>query len=195
MNIDPVEGRPLDDQELVERAVRGDVDAYADLVRRYQAVAHRVAYLITRSEAEAEDAAQTAFTKAFYALDRFRTDAPFRPWLLQIVANEGRNRVRSAGRRARLTARVGEDPVRADAAPSPEAAVLAAEPRRRLLEVLNEMKEEDRLVISLRYFMDMGEVEMAEVLGVARGTVKSRLSRALERLRSAYGDLDEVDPS
>ena len=61
-------------------------------MRRYQEVAFRTAYLVTREAGEAEDAAQEAFVKAYYALARFRTDAPFRPWLLRIVANEARNR-------------------------------------------------------------------------------------------------------
>src|SRR5918996_4662674 len=93
-----VEGRPLDESDLVERARRGDVDAYEELVRNYQRVAQRVAYVVTRDEAEAQDAAQEAFVKAYYALDRFRAGGNFRPWLLKIVTNEARNRRRSAGR-------------------------------------------------------------------------------------------------
>ena len=72
----------------MERAKHGDENAYATLVTRYQAVAARTAYVITGSDAEAEEAAQDAFVKAYYALDRFRSGAPFRPWLLRIVANE-----------------------------------------------------------------------------------------------------------
>src|SRR5947209_5976739 len=97
-----VGGRPLDDLELVERARRGDVSAYDDLVRRYQELAFRTAYLITGVAAEAEDAAQEAFVKAYYALPRFRAGAPFRPWLLRIAANEARNRRKAAGRREAL---------------------------------------------------------------------------------------------
>ncbi|MDP9321875.1 MAG: siderophore-interacting protein, partial [Chloroflexota bacterium] len=76
----------------MERARRGDQDAYGELVTRYQALAARVAYVITASPAEAEDVTQDAFVKAYYALDRFREGAPFRPWLLRIVANEAKNR-------------------------------------------------------------------------------------------------------
>ena len=82
----------MDDRDLVLKARQGDVDAYAELVRRYSGIAFRTAYLITRDAAEAEDAAQEAFVKAYYALDRFRIEAPLRPWLLRIVANEARNR-------------------------------------------------------------------------------------------------------
>ena len=182
-----VEGRPLDDAEWVERAQRGEVDAYEELVRRYQGIAHRTAYLITRDAAEAEDAAQAGFINAYYALGRFRSDAPFRPWLLKIVANEARNRRRSATRRSGLELRLAEDRPRDDAAPSPEAAVLAREPRERLLQAVNRLAENDRVVIGLRYFLDLSEAEMAKVLGCAPGTVKSRLSRALGRLREVMG--------
>src|SRR6266487_836561 len=104
-----VEGRPLDESELVERARRGDHDAYTELVHAYQGIAFRTAYLITGAAAEAEDAAQDGFVKAWRALGRFRSGAPFRPWLLSIVANEARNRRRSGGRRANLVLRVATE--------------------------------------------------------------------------------------
>jgi RNA polymerase sigma factor (sigma-70 family) len=179
-----VEGRPLDELELVERAKKGDTGAYEVLVRTYQGVAQRTAYVITGDPGDAEDAAQSAFIKAYYALGRFRSDAPFRPWLLKIVANEARNRRRSAGRREGLRLRLEEDRPREDAAPSPEAAVLAGEPRRVLVEALNSLKEGERRVIALRYLLDLSEKEMAAVMGVAKGTVKSRLSRAMKKLRA-----------
>jgi RNA polymerase sigma factor (sigma-70 family) len=179
-----VEGRPLDELELVERAKKGDTGAYEVLVRTYQGVAQRTAYVVTGDAGDAEDAAQSAFIKAYYALGRFRSDAPFRPWLLKIVANEARNRRRSAGRREGLRLRLEEDRPREDAAPSPEAAVLAGEPRRVLVEALNSLKEGERRVIALRYLLDLSEKEMAAVMGVAKGTVKSRLSRAMKKLRA-----------
>jgi RNA polymerase sigma-70 factor (ECF subfamily) len=184
-----VEGRPLEDAELVERAGQGDVSAYEELVRRHQGVAVRVAYLAGGSAAEAEDAAQEAFVKAYRALPRFRAGAAFRPWLLAIVANEARNRRRAAGRRDRLAARMaaveGEDRPQGDAAPSPEEAVLAGEDREALMRALSTMRAEDRLVIACRYFLELPEAETAAALGWPRGTVKSRLSRALGRLRDA----------
>jgi RNA polymerase sigma factor (sigma-70 family) len=178
-----VEGRPLDDAELVDRAQRGEVDAYEMLVKRYEGVAFRTAYFVAGNAAEAQDAAQSAFIKAYYALPRFRRGAPFRPWLLKIVANEARNQRRAAGRRAGLELRLAEDRPRADAAPSPEAAVLGREPLDEVVAALNGMGEPDREVIALRYFLDLSEAEMAQALGCAPGTVKSRLSRALARLR------------
>jgi RNA polymerase sigma-70 factor (ECF subfamily) len=178
-----VEGRPLEDAELIERARAGEVMAYEELVRRHQDVAVRTAYVIA-PDGDAEDAAQEAFVKAYAALGRFRAGAPFRPWLLRIVANEARNRRRSAGRRTGLALRAAEDRRPGDAAPSPESAVLADETRALLLGAVNGLRPEDREVIGARYFLDLSEAETAETLGIARGTVKSRLSRALGRLRT-----------
>jgi RNA polymerase sigma-70 factor (ECF subfamily) len=180
-----VEGRPLEDVELVERAQDGDVAAYAELVDRYREVAFRTAWLITRSAAEAEDAAQEAFVKAFYALDRFRRGEAFRPWVLRIVANEAKNRRRSAARRERLALRAERERGPGDAAPSPEAASLAREDRERLMAALERLPERDRQVVVYRYLLELSEAETASVLGVRPGTVKSRLSRALGRLRTA----------
>ena len=185
-----MEGRPLDELELVERARKGDTRAYEVLVKRYQGIAQRTAYLVTGNAGDAEDAAQSAFIKAYHALGRFRSDAAFRPWLLKIVANEARNRRRSAGRREDLRLRLEGDPPREDAAPSPEAAVLADERRRTLVDALNSLREEERSVIAMRYLLDLTEKEMAAAMGVAKGTVKSRLARAMKKLSTV---LDESD--
>jgi RNA polymerase sigma-70 factor (ECF subfamily) len=188
-----VEGRPLDDGELVERARNKDVRAYEELVQRYQEHAFRTAYHFTREAADAEDAAQEAFVKAYYALPRFRTGAAFRPWLLRIVANEARNRRKAAGRRANLALRAAEDRPLGDAAPSPEVAALAREQRELLLAALETLREEDRLAVMYRYFLDLSEAEMAEALHCAPGTVKSRLSRALARLREHLGKTGQLE--
>ena len=183
-----MEGRPLPESELVERAKRGDEGAYGQLVQEYQGIAFRTAYLVVGDAAEAEDAAQEGFVKAYYAIRRFRPGAPFRPWILQIVANEARNRRRSAGRRTGLVMRTAADAPSGEAAPSPEAALLIGEQRTELLAAVNSLREEDRLVIACRYFLELSEEETSNVLGWRRGTVKSRLSRALDRLRAEMGD-------
>jgi RNA polymerase sigma-70 factor (ECF subfamily) len=183
----PMEGRPKDG-ELFSRAQRGDQVAYEEIVRRYQDIAYRTAYVITGSTADAEDAAQEGFVKAYRALASFRTGAEPRPWLLRIVANEARNRVRSAGRRYQLELRLAEGFRPGDAAPSPEAAAVAAEDHRWLLGHVNELSEEDRLVISSRYFLELSGEETAAAVGIPEGTVKSRLSRALSRLRLRIGE-------
>src|SRR6266545_3590938 len=104
-----VVGRPLDESDLIQRAKRGETHAYEELVHAYQGIAFRTAYVIARNAADAEDAAQDGFVKAWRALGRFREGAPFRPWLLRIVANEARNRRRSGGRRAHLALRAATE--------------------------------------------------------------------------------------
>jgi RNA polymerase sigma factor (sigma-70 family) len=183
-----VVGRPLAEAELVEQAKRGDSAAYEALVVLHQQIAFRTAYFVAGSAADAEEAAQDAFVKAFAALGRFRRGAPFRPWLLQIVVNEARNRRRSAGRREHLAVRVADERSSGGAAPSPEAQLLAAEERDRLLRAVAALREEDRLVVSCRHFLGLSEEETAVALGLRVGTVKSRLSRALARVRAELGE-------
>ena len=179
-------GRPLDESDLIGGALRGDTHAYEELVYAHQGIAFRTAYVIAGNAADAEDAAQEAFVKAWRALGRFREGAPFRPWLLQIVANEARNRRRSAGRRAHLALRAATEEPSGDAAPSPEASLLSAETRETLIAAVNELPEDQRTVIALRFFAGLSEHEVAEALSLPEGTVKSRSARALERLRESY---------
>jgi RNA polymerase sigma-70 factor, ECF subfamily len=181
-----VVGRPLDETDLIKRAQRGDTHAYEELVHAYQGIAFRTAYVIARDASDAEDATQDGFVRAWRALGRFREGAPFRPWLLRIVANEARNRRRSAGRRAHLALRAATETPSGDAAPSPEAALLTAEQRAGLLAAVEELPEDQRAVVALRYFVGLSEHEVGEALGVPQGTVKSRTARALERLRESY---------
>jgi RNA polymerase sigma factor (sigma-70 family) len=162
------------------RARRGDARAYESLVQEHQAIAFRTAYLITGSSADAEEATQEAFVRAWLALKRFRQGAEFRPWLLTIVANEARNRVRTRRRREGLAERAAQE--LSWQVPSGE---LTAAADGRLRGALATLPERDRSVIACRFVLDLGEQETAEVLGIARGTVKSRTARALERLRGA----------
>ena len=141
-------------------------------MRRYQGIAFRTAYVIAGDASDAEEAAQDGFVKAYRALGRFRRGAPFRPWLLQIVANEARNRRRSAGRRTNLALRLADEARPGDAVPSPEAELLSGDRRAELLAAVERLREEERLVVSCRFF-----------LGLKLGTVKSRTARALAQLR------------
>jgi RNA polymerase sigma factor (sigma-70 family) len=159
-------------------------------VRHYQDLAFRTAWVITGDAPEAEDAAQSAFVKAYFALGRFRPGAPFRPWLLQIVANEARNRRAAASRRPTIALDAIADDATADREPSPEAIAIAGDERARLLDVLNHLREEDRAIIAYRYLLELSEAEMAAALGCRQGTVKSRLSRAMSRLREQMSRAD-----
>jgi RNA polymerase sigma-70 factor (ECF subfamily) len=160
-------------------------------VARYRDLAVRTAWLVTRSTADAEDAAQEAFVKAYRALPRFRTGSPFRPWILRIATNEARNRSRSARRRDALALRVADAGVELER--SAESAALARGEAEALAAAVSRLAERDRLVIAYRYFFELSEAETAEALGVRPGTVKSRLSRALGRLRVELGT--EVEAS
>ena len=111
-----------------------------------------------------------------------RSGAPLRPWLLRIVANEALNRAQAQARRRQVDLSVAEGQA-GDPEASPEAQALAHERRALLVRALNLLREDDRVVIAYRWFFDLSEAEMAEALSIARGTVKSRLSRAMARLR------------
>jgi RNA polymerase sigma factor (sigma-70 family) len=137
-----VEGRPLDEAQLIARARRGDEEAYAALVTHHSDLAFRIAYLLTGSATDAKEATQDGFLAAYRALPRFRSDAPLRPWLLRIIANAARNHRRASRRRADLELRVIDQFRHGDAAPSPEAAVEAAEERAALLRAVNSLERE-----------------------------------------------------
>jgi len=168
---------------LIDSARGGDIEAFEQLVARYQKIAVRVAHVMCGAD-DAGDVAQEAFVKAWQALGRFREGAAFRPWLLTIVANEARNTRRAAGRRARLALRAAEGRPSVDAAPSTEEAALGEERRQLVLAAVATLSDAHRDVISCRFFAGLSESETAVVLGCRRGTVKSRLSRALAGLRS-----------
>jgi RNA polymerase sigma-70 factor (ECF subfamily) len=177
---------PPSEARSLSAARAGDRAAFADLVAPHLDVAFRAAFLITGSAADAQDAAQEGLVKAWLSLERFRAGAPFRPWLVRIVINEAHNRRRASGRQAGLALRLAEP---ADAAaPGAEAVALADERRAGVLAAVAGLREEDQLVIAARYFLGLSEAETATALSLPAGTVKSRLSRALARLREALGE-------
>ena len=173
-----------DDAEAVARTLDGDLDAYGDLVARYTAVAHRAAVL-SGAGADAEDVVQDAFVKAFRALSTFRRGEPFKPWLLRIVVNEASNLRRSLRRRQALALRAMTTEQTTGHAEGPEVDVLGRERRDAVLAAVRALPDRDRLVLTCRYFLELTEAETAQVLGWPAGSVKSRTSRALGRLRAA----------
>ena len=172
---------------MIDAARAGDEGAYAALIRRYSDLAFRAAYLVTRNSADAEDACQEAFAKAYRALLRFRVGAPFRPWLLRIVTNAALNSARSSKRRSAATERLARDAERDEHEP-PDAAVEAAEQSSRVWAAVADLPGDDQRLIYLRYFLETSEAEAAESIGRPVGTVKSRLHRALKRLRGVIED-------
>ncbi|MFI9798774.1 MULTISPECIES: RNA polymerase sigma factor [unclassified Streptomyces] len=177
-------GRIVDEAAVIARVRAGEPEAYAQLVRAHTGIALRAAAALGAG-ADAEDVVQQAFVKAYCSLGRFKEGSAFRPWLLSIVANETRNTVRAAARRRTLAGREAAlaeaDPLIPESA-DPAVAALERERRAALQSALGRLSEEHRLVVTYRYLLEMDETETAQALGWPRGTVKSRLNRALRKL-------------
>ncbi len=188
----------LDERAAVALAQQGDSDAFASLVRCYEEMAFRVAYLIVADAAEAEDVTQEAFMRAFRALGRFDTRQPFRPWLLRIVSNLARNSRRSAGRREAVRQRYEQGRLSTHT-PSPEQEIVEEDEARRVWQATAALSDEDQTLLYLRYYLDLPEREAAVIIGRPVGTVKSRAHRALRRLRriieERYPDLAPSAPT
>lgn len=184
-----MEGRPLNEQDLIQNAKSGDVAAFEALVQTHQHIALRVAFLVVGDRTEAEDVTQEAFVKAYHAMSRFRVDSSFRPWLLRIVRNEALNQRRRRGRQERLSLRLANDPVSGGAAPSPETTVITGVERRTILDLVNGLPDRYREVVTHRYLLGLSEAETAATLRIPVGTVKSRTARALGRLEHSLSNL------
>jgi RNA polymerase sigma-70 factor (ECF subfamily) len=179
---DPEDPKPNPEAELVRRARSGETAAWEALVDAHRQAVFRLAYLLSGSAADAEDVAQETFLRAYHALGRFDTGRPLRPWLLKITANQARNQRRSLGRyAAALTRWFQSDPQTSE--PGVEAASRRRQDRRQVWEAVRRLSDGDQRVIYLRYFLELSVEETADTLEIAPGTVKSRLHRALGRLR------------
>ena len=149
-------------------------------MRRYQEAAFRAAFLVLHDAAEAEDAAQEAFVKAYRALHRFRPGSAFHPWLLRIVMNQALTMAKGRSRRAAAAEKLGR---RQPFSYSIDETVMDRERARLMSAALQALPEQERAIIYLRYFLSLSEKELAQYLGCPPGTVKSRLHRALVKLR------------
>ena len=183
---------PLAEREgeaaLVARAMRGDDEAYAALVRPHERIAYRVAAAITGWNANAEEATQNAFVKAYRSLPRFRVGAPFRPWLLRIVVNEAHNVFRAERRHERLGARAAEQHERSVA--GSDETVLAREEVDAVLGALARLPDADRLAVVLRYFAELPDAEAAALVGTSKEAYRVRLLRARKRLQTLLEEAD-----
>jgi RNA polymerase sigma factor (sigma-70 family) len=166
----------------VRRAGAGDAAAFGELVARHRSSALRVATVVLGSASGADDVVQDADVRAWRARNTIDPERAFRSWYLHVVANAGKNARRSFGRRAALELRDARASLPA-LVPDPAERVVTDIERRTVIAAVNRLGRDDRLIIGLRHFEQMAEAEMAEVLGCPTGTVKSRLSRAMERLR------------
>ena len=179
----------MSERDLVERAKRGDLDAYELLLRESQAQANRTAYLILRQKEEAEDAIQEAFVRAWDRLDTFDANRRFRPWLIMIVANEARDRLRRRHHLERLQLRAAADSARQSSHPAPERDVVVREQMQDLLDTMARMDPTDQQILTYRYFLDLPTNEIADLINLPHGTVRSRISRARQRLRETLTEL------
>lgn len=169
------------DAELIRRAQRGDHAAYETLVREHEAAVFRLAYLLVGDADAAQDVAQDAFVRAYRQLDRFDTTRPFRPWVLHITRNLARNHRRSLARYIAAAQRLILNTPRTAA--SAESEQFRQQEARALWEAIRRLSAQEQEVIYLRYMLELSVRETAEVLNIPPGTVKSRLSRALRRLK------------
>jgi RNA polymerase sigma-70 factor (ECF subfamily) len=171
-----------DEAQLIQAALQRNEAAWEALVRLHQEPIFRYAYLIQGDRDEAEDTAQETFIRAYRALERFDLSRPLRPWLLSIAANLARNRFRSLGRYVSALRRLVEDNPGQTA--SVENLSLEQIQAQTIWQALQKMDATDRQVIYLRFFLELSVEETAQAMDTAEGTIKSRLHRALGRLRT-----------
>jgi RNA polymerase sigma-70 factor, ECF subfamily len=168
-------GSRREERRLVRGVQRGDAAALEELFRREWPRAYRAAYLVVHDAAAAEDIAQEAFLAAVRAIDRFDRRRPFGPWMHRIVVNRAIDVTRARSLRREVDAAAAET---AEAPPDPPTAPLSDE----LVSALGDLTPEHRAVVVLRYLFDYTPGEIAQALDMPRGTVNSRLRRALDHL-------------
>lgn len=155
----------MDERKAIEQLKRGDIQGLETLVRAYQVQAVRAACLVTHDRGLAEEIVQAAFLRSYERIEQFDVDRSFGPWFLRIVVNDA---VKAAARRRRTV------PLEAE----------AEEARQAVWTALGQLPPMQRGAIVLRYYLGLGEAEMAERWACPRGTVKWRLYAARERLRT-----------
>jgi RNA polymerase sigma-70 factor (ECF subfamily) len=181
------------DLELVRRTKGGDKKAYEELVLRHQRRTFNVVYRVLGDYDEALDITQDAFIQAYRSIAGFREESRFSYWLLTIAVNLCRNRLRQWKRRARNRTASIDEPIRCEDSevrmeipdPSPSALdnVTARQRSAMIREEMMSLEEEFRTVLVLREMQEMSYEEIGTVLGIAAGTVKSRLHRGRGELR------------
>ncbi len=172
----------LDDDECIARAQRGDVAAFSELVARYQDRIYRFLVRLTRSEDDALELTQETFLNAYQALARWRPDARFTTWLFRIARNQAFDWLRRSKRVEFVALDEGQDLGIADPAPTPDATLETAQRLRALERALARLPTEHREILLLREIEEMSYEDIADVLDISLGTVKSRIARARARL-------------
>lgn len=171
-----------DEQTLIQQAKQGQADALEAIFRHHVDSAVRLAYLVTRNWATAEDAVQEAFIQAFRSLDSFQEDRPFRPWFTRIVVNKAK---RTRDRLDRVHLAFTHEETNTHGIFIPEDQALEKEGLDELFTAINELDDNYRLPLILKYVTGLSEAETAETLGIPISTVKSRLYTARQRLKKS----------
>jgi RNA polymerase sigma-70 factor, ECF subfamily len=162
----------VEDSILVRAAQNGDVDAFEELVRRYQTSIYRVALRMLGSRADAQDAVQETFVRAWRALPRFRHDSAISTWLYRIVTRRALDRI--ASRRSTGTL----DEVEVEAGPDPAQAAEHQERLRAVTGAIANLPPDQRAALVLREFEGLSYQEVAQVLGASVPAIKTRIHRA-----------------
>lgn len=172
----------MTEHELIQRALVGDAKAFEDLVAGHLPPAYRTALLMTNGYDSAQEAVQEALIEAFRSLPRFRSGAPFRPWFMKLVIHRALNQ----NRRARRVLTFDDIPEPAASQGNPEARVLESEKRKAIWQAIQQLDFDHRTVVVLHYYQDCSVAEIAAILEIPRGTVKSRLHTARRRIEKAF---------
>ena len=162
----------VEDSILVRAAQNGDVDAFEELVRRYQTSIYRVALRMLGSRADAQDAVQETFVRAWRALPRFRHDSAISTWLYRIVTRRALDRIASR----RSTGTLNE--VEVEAGPDPAQAAEHQERLRAIRRAMARLPPDQRAALVLREFEGLSYQEVAQVLGASVPAIKTRIHRA-----------------
>ncbi len=169
--------------QWVQASISGDQDAFAEIVYTFQDAVYNLCYRLLGERTEAEDAAQEAFLKAYSNLRRYDPERAFKTWLLTIASNHCIDRLR----KRRMTQVSIDEPIQATLSlassdPLPEQAALSSERSRLIQAILNELPDDYRAAVTLRYWYDYSYAEIAEILQTTESAIKSRLFRARQML-------------
>ena len=177
----------MEEGKAIARLKGGDIEGLALLVEKYQVQALRTAVLITREQAQAEDVVQSAFIRAYERIDQFDDQRPFGPWFLKSVVNAAIQAARQRQRTPSLDDQVNGDGSFLDLlqhdVPGPGDHLEADERKQVVRQALQKLSPEQRAAVVMRYYLEMSEKEIAEVLDAPPGTVKWRLHAGRNRLR------------
>lgn len=181
----------IDEKDLVRRAQNGDAEAFAGLVGQHQQFVYNLALRALGDPHEAEDAAQDAFVRAWMALPNFRGQSLFRTWLYRIVTNVCYNRLPRLRREMSAIGDDHSDEFADEASPVPGTDVEKDQQRVFLHRQIDSLPESYKILVTLRYQQEMSYDEIASVLSLPLGTVKTGLFRAKAHLRDALRQYED----